>query len=168
MDNRPPTLAEVDAMLARWRKGEDWRSIFRGRLETHRLNFEGTKNPLDAWTAVLITRLLGEAPPAWALDYLSICAAGIYTLQMRSAAGETITPEATARALGMVKMGAGTVYPNNTEFEWLTLAVQTRDLIREGDKPGVAIENIAKENGISESKVREAWKRFQTDCPELL
>lgn len=163
-------VVDVDAMLARWRDlaGADWQAIFRGRLEAHGRAFRGQGNPLDAWDAILLARALGEAPPAWAMDYLATCADGFHELRAKSIAGKSINPAKIARALGMVKLGAGTAFPGVNAWKWLAIAVQIREAIKAGDKEYIAIENVAKDNDISQSKARDAWKRFQEECPELL
>ena len=163
-------VADVDAMLARWRDGAgaDWRAIFRVRLEMHGRAFKAKGNPLDAWDAVLLARTLGEAPPQWALDYLATAAAGIYDLRAESFAGKVVTPGEIGRALGMVSGGAGTAFPGVDAWGWLALGMQVRDALKAGGGPDFVWENVAEANGISKSKVRDAWKRFETECPELL
>ena len=163
-------VADVDAMLARWRDmaGADWRAIFRVRLEMHGRFFKAKGDPLDAWDAILWARALGEAPPQWALDYLATCAAGIYNLRAESFAGKIIKPAMISRALGMVSRGAGTAFPGTKSFEWLAIGMQVSNAKKGGNKESLAIRRVAEINGISESKARVAWKRFEAECPELL
>ena len=163
-------VADVDAMLARWRHGagEDWRAIFRGRLEAHGRAFKKSANPLDCWDAILLARALGETPPHWAMDYLATCAAGIYDLRAESFAGKAVTPARIGRALDMVTKGPGTAFPGAVAFDWLAIAGQVRDAIEAGDQETYAIEAVAKMNSIGKSNARKAWKRLQAECPELL
>ena len=163
-------VADVDAMLARWRAGAgaDWQAIFRGRLEAHGRAFRKDGNPLDAWDAILVARALDEAPPQWAMDYLATCAAGIYGLRAESFAGKSVKPAMIGRALGMVSRGAGTAFPGTEAFEWLAIGTQIRDAIKVGDKEYLAIKAVAEIEDISQSKARDAWKRFQAECPDLL
>ena len=76
--------------------------------------------------------------------------------------------EAHGRALGMVTHGAGTAFPGADASHWLAISGQIRDAIKAGEKPDSAWETVAAANGISESKARDAWIRFQAACPELL
>ena len=163
-------IADVDAMLARWRDGagSDWRAIFRGRLEAHGRAFRKDGTALDAWDAILLARALDETPPPWAMGYLAACAAGIYDLRAESFAGKSIKPAMIGRALGMVTHGAGTAFPRADAWDWLAIAVQIGDAIEAGVKEDFATEYVAKDNGIGKSKARDAWKRLQTECPELL
>ncbi len=163
-------VADVDAMLTRWRDsaGADWRAIFRGRIEAHGRAFGKEGNPLDAWDVTLLSRALGEAPPQWAMDYLATCAAGIYDLRAESFAGRSIKPAMIGRALGMVSGGAGTAFPGIDAWGWLALGMQVRDALKAGGGRDFVWENVAEANGISKSKVRDAWKRFEAECPELL
>ena len=221
-------VADVDAILARWRDGAgaDWRATFRGRLEAHERAFEKEGNPLDAWDAVLLARALGEAPPQWAMDYLATCAAGFYDLRAgqvdflphtvnqtiqtgwgifsegqgtdwvvdpsaekqaqkpkdgrdwqrgfkvsvfsESIAGKPIKPGEIGRVLGMVSDGAGTAFPGVDAWGWIALGTQVRDLKKTGCDETSAIALVAENNDISESKAREAWKRLEAECPELL
>lgn len=163
-------VSDVDAMLARWRDGAgaDWRATFRGRLEAHGRAFKAKGSPLDAWDVILLARALGEAPPQWAMNYLATCAAGIYDLRAESFAGKSIKPAEIGRALGMVSGGAGTVFPGIDAWGWLALGTQVRDALKAGGGLDFVWENVAEANGISKSKVRDAWKRFEAECPELL
>lgn len=163
-------VADVDAMLARWRDGagSDWRAIFRVRLEMHGRAFKAKGNPLDAWDAILWARALGEAPPQWVLDYLATAAAGIYDLRFESSAGKVVTPGEIGRALGMVSTSPGTAFPRPGAWDWLAIAVQVRAAIKAGHQETYAIEYVAESNSVSQSKARDAWKRFQAECPELL
>ena len=162
-------IADVDAMLARWRAGAgaDWQAAFRGRLEAHGRAFRGQENPLDAWAAILLARALDEAPPAWTMDYLATCAAGIYDLRAKSTAGKSIEPAMIGRALGMVSDGRGTAFPRVDAFDWIAIAVQVRDAIKAGINKNSAWDSVATANRISKSKVREAWLRLEAQCPEI-
>ncbi len=164
----PPV--DVDAMLARWREmaGADWEAIFRKRIDALGRHFEAEGDPLDAWETVLWARALGEAPPQWALDYFAVSAARIYDLRAESMQGKTVKPAMIGRALGMVSGGARTAFPAPGDFDWLAVAVEIRDAIGAGMKEYLAIRSAAKVYAISESKARNAWKRFQATCPELL
>ncbi len=167
-DKIPPV--DVDAMLTRWRQmaGADWEAIFRKRLDVHGRHFEAEGDPLDAWDALLLARALDEPPPQWALDYFARSAARILDLRAESMQGKTVKPAMIGRALGMVSDGARTAFPVPGAFDWLAVAVQIRDAIGVGTKEYLAIENAAKDNDISKSKARNAWKCFQATCPELL
>ncbi len=166
----PVDVDGVDAMLARWREmaGADWEAIFRKRLGALGRHFEGERDPLDAWEALLFACALGEAPPQWALDYLTISAARILDLRAQSMQGNTVKPAMIGRALGMVADGAGTAFPAPGAYDWIAVALQIRSAIGAGMKEYLAIENVAKVHDISESKAGNAWKRFQATCPELL
>ena len=162
-------IADVDAMLVRWRDsaGADWQAIFRNRLEAHGRAFGKESNPLDAWDALLLARALGEAPPQWTMDYLARCAAGIYDLRAESFAGKVVKPAEIGRALDMVSTGAGTKFPGSNEFDWIAIAMQVRAARKAGHKKNSAWERVATANHISKSKVREAWLRLEAECPEI-
>ena len=163
-------VADVDAWLVRWRDhaGADWQAIFRHRLEIHGQAFAGRSDPLDAWAAILLSRVLGEAPPGWVMDYLATSAANIHELQTESFNDKTITPAMIGRAFGMVSGGAGTAFLGPKACDWVAVAIQVRDAIKAGDKKDFATEIVAAANGVSKSTADKYWKRFQAECPELL
>ena len=169
MANRKPEIRDVDALLARWREiaGADWEVSFRKTIDVLGRHFEGKGDPLDAWEALLYARELGEAPPQWALDYLAISAARILHLRDESIQGKTIEPAMIGRAIGLVSDGAGTAVPDEKEFNWVAYAWAVRSAIQGGSRETLAIQDVAEFNGVADSVVRKAWKRFQLDCPEF-
>ena len=160
-------------MLERWRQlaGDNWQTVMRERLDIHRRSYEGDR-PADAWAAFLVSRMLGETPPDWVMEYLATCAGEIYSLETASIAGEIITPNRIAGALGMVTKGPGTAFTDQKEWDWLGMALDVRELIRAGDKDTYAIAAVSADykklgyKNASPSTVRKAWKRYQATCPE--
>ena len=163
-------IADVDAMLARWRDsaGADWQAAFRGRLEAHGRAFREHGNPLDAWTAILLARALGEAPPQWTLDYLAMSATNIYDLQFESMAGNVIKPAEIAWALDMVTHGPGTAFLAPKAFDWIAIGMQVRNAMKAGVEKTSALVQVADANDISQSKALTDWKRFEAEYPEQL
>ncbi len=106
-------LRDVEAMLARWRKGAgaEWQDIFRRRMEMHRRSYEGGGNPLDAWSALLLAYALGEPPPAWVMDYLAACATRLHDMTHAALQGDKFEPNDIAHAVGLVTSGPGTAFP---------------------------------------------------------
>ena len=156
-------------MSFQWRQaaGPGWKKTFRQRIELHRQLYEGGGNPLQAWSALLYARALGEQPPAWVMEYLAGCAAAFHNLQHASSEGKKIKPNDIAHAVGMVSKGAGTVFPNQDDFDGIMMAVQVQDCIDNGLQQAYTIANVAEDWGITKSTVRRAWKRTQARYPEL-
>ena len=168
MGSRKINPGDVEEMLALWRKvaGAEWEKSFRQLMEIHRHSYADGGNPLDAWSALLLAHALGEPPPAWVMEYLAICSTRLHGLTHAALQGEKFKPKDIAHAVGLVSMGAGTVFPSENEFVWVALAMQVRDCISNGDKETYAIEAVAKEYGVTKYAARQAWKRLQT-VPEL-
>ncbi len=134
MDSRKINSGDVEAMLARWRKGAgaEWRQIFQFRMEVHGQTYAADGNPREAWNALLLAYALGEPTPAWAMEYFAVCATGLHEMAHAASRGEKFEPKDSAHAVGMVSKGRGTVFPGEDEFDWLALAWAVRERIKRG------------------------------------
>lgn len=150
-------------MLKRWKvaAGSDWHSKFQLRLNMHRDLYGASENPLDVWQGILYAQALNEPLPDWILEYLASSAANIFDLMHHSMQGKRPTPAHIANALNMVRQGSGTIFPNESEWDWTARGGQVAAMIEAGHQETYAIDAVAETEGVSSSTVRRDWKRFQ-------
>jgi hypothetical protein len=144
-------------------------------ISTDERLFASSGNPLHAWDAYSRTRRIGDPIPGWVLDYFDAAVGGLGILLASAQRGEPIKAPAArvAEALGFKKggrSGRGTIFSDycTTMFDWgwARIGVQVADLVTSGEKREHALEVVADIEGISESTVDRAWKRFTAEFPD--
>ncbi len=116
-----------------------------------------TGNLLHAWKAYNYHRVEGTGVPEWVLECFDRVSENLSDILAGPPPGDPST--AIAEALEMLPDGPSVfwTYKNNKQLRYVD-AVLTR--IEEGDQPTYAIQSVAREQGVSESTVRRAWRAF--------
>ena len=140
--------------------------IAQGTIEAACAAYECSGNPLDVWVAYWEARESGQPVPDWVMTYLDRCAVALLNLASDSAHGKSVTAPSTAiaEAFEMKRPGQGgrgSVFSEFTNRKWISYGMIVDHYIRQGDKETYAIENAARKTGVSEAKVRRAWKKFK-------
>lgn len=189
MSKIPDVPMEILAMLSRWgtpkltdpfplsdearAKKEASLTTF---LEGARREYEESGNPIHAWRAYAELRSLGKNSfPDWLLAYLDsscdnllkMCDPLFPSVQalVETVPGTKKFNPTTAIAEAMQfkkpgKSGRGHPISDVQNSKWLSLGGLVELRIRQGWKQYLAIEEVAKERGVSRATVQRAYRRF--------
>jgi hypothetical protein len=135
-------------------------------IRWHELAFAETNNPLYAWSAYHYARAAGLEVPGWVFAYLDSSAEKLWVTARRKTdpSKKSDSTALFAVAFGMKRRGRGSVF---SEFRGETYAAQAwlaalvHSWSRAHGKPYLEWENVAKECGVSVTKVRRAWGRYK-------
>ena len=124
-------------------------------------------NPLHVWSAYCAVRELGQPVPDWILAYFDRCAVALMNLTGVARDGERVTKPsaAIAEAFEMKRPGQGgpgSVFSEFTNQTWLFRGATVEIYIGHGDKETFAIEEVARQYGVSEATVRRDFKKYKT------
>lgn len=126
--------------------------------------YRETGNPLFVWQAYRLSRTNGAAPPSWVFEYLDQVA-GRFELLERDARKGGLGKEpaaAIAEALEMKTEGAGTVFSRKNfqkDIEWFLCSSAVYREVQNGSQETYAVEAVAKNNRVSQSRVWRHWRR---------
>ena len=138
-----------------------------------RVAYERDGNPLHVWSAYCAVRELGQPVPDWILAYFDRCAVALLNLAGsdnftgRARDGERVTKPSTAIAQAFEmkrpgRSGRGSVFSEFTNKTWLLRGATVEMYMGHGDKEIFAIEEVARQNGVSETTVRRDFKKYKT------
>lgn len=162
-------------------KDKDWpRGLTLKRLVTiYGYIYEHDRNPVWAWRAYRLARMLGEPIPNWVLDYLDQTANGICNLSIprkkEDPPKRKATPNDVVRALGLKKGERGHLMTTPAaDISWIVMALGVAIEIDRGSDETYAIDEVAKAygddlnpQGVPKhfSTVRRAWKKYSAIFP---
>ncbi|MEQ8813553.1 MAG: hypothetical protein RLO51_16780 [Thalassobaculum sp.] len=137
-------------------------------IEVERRCYQETGNPLHVWAAYGLARVVKTPPPEWVLAYFDGVGRNLFTVAAVHLNGKAANvPAEIMVALGMKppgKSGSGTAF-SRYHKDWLSFGMNVRARMQSGEQQTYAIEEVAKQSGVSEKLVRDGWKRYNRLFP---
>ena len=140
----------------------DVRVTAHGAAKKMKKNYEKDGNPLHAWVAIGHLRPEDRFPD-WILEYLERCAGFLEELLYRAFEGEKVSNREIVDALGLKGRQFSKFLPNAGSL----YGAMVEENMYYGDKEIYAIENVAKQWGVSTATVRRGWKRHLVEVPDV-
>ncbi len=140
----------------------DLRVTAHGAAKRMKKDYEKDGNPIHAWVAIEYLRPEDRFPD-WILEYLERCAGSLEELLWRTYQGEKVSDREIVDALGLKGRQFSKFLPNAGSLYGVMVEVN----MYYGDKEIYAIENVAKQWGVSTATVRRGWKRYQVEVPDV-
>lgn len=135
-------------------------------VEVERRCFKETGNPMHAWAAFRLARVVGSPIPDWVLKYLDQCSRELLSLSSHSSAqgtGKDLGP-AIAKTFGLASKGRGSPLVTY-HADWMVFGANVRSRMLNGDKEYIAVEEVAKEHAVSKTAVGNSWRLFRAMFP---
>ncbi len=136
-------------------------------IETERERYENEENIFSAWYAYLVARQSGAAVPDWILEALDEISVRLFGLYLNSTHDRKITNADIAKAVKLSgSQGRGNAFTRYGSPDWWLMADVVGLYMGQGDGETYAIEEVARQNRVSESTVRRAWQRYKAVRPK--
>lgn len=123
------------------------------------LKYGRSSNPYYVWTAIAVAGELKVDLPAWVIDYLTTSARAMVHPKAKRASESHHIAKSLGFGVGQGKTGLIEKAEVELHYEGLARMVQVR--IEAGDKLYLALESVAKLEGLPTETVRRAYRAIE-------